>query len=414
MKRILAALCAAAVIGGQSLPARAADTQHVLLTAAGTQDEVTLTVAVRGAAFNTLQFAVEYDTAALTPGEEAITYLAPVYNRGKGWMRCEPGETRAGLTEYTVYADPGSRGKEDGSDEHGFVAAGTDGLPLVTLHFTRAAGSSFGADTIRLAATASNPDKVLLMTKDADAPAQPIRLAGGSIAQRDFTALGVPLADTAEPADKPDDDNKEGSSSSNGSGSGSTGNAGGTSSGSAKPSDPSEKAPAFTDLESHWAASYITDLAARGVLGGYPDGTFRPENSLTRAELAVMAAKLLRLEPLSGETGFADVDGTWSAPYVGAAAKAGLVNGVGGGLFEPERAITRQETLKILAQGLKLPAADAASFPDSAEIAPWAVDAVNRAAAAGLVQGGTDGALHPEASITRGELAAMVSRALAA
>ncbi len=455
--------------------AAAAEKAPVTLTAAmGGEREIVLTVGVRNTEFNALQLAVGFDPDKLTPrlaegeGEaqdpESMTdYLAPLYYRGSGWMQCEFGEfdEEAGIVELTLYVDPASRGRD--ADADGFMAAGTQGLELVSLHFTLDETAVFTADTIELAATSSNDRYVILSAKNPQNVGNPTIGRGKSVAERDFTALGIALSETEEP----EEDNDEagdgnagdggatgGSGGENqsqgtappepgkepGQGSGQTENGGATggsggenqSQGTA-PTEPGQEpgqgseqtengsgpwqtgptAEALSDMRGHWAEGYVQALVSRGLVSGYPDGTFRPEAQLNRSEFCVVLCKMAGISPAAGENRFSDLQEAWAAPYINALADAGKVSGVGGGRFEPERAISRQEAAVLLSGALELPETERTlSFTDAQRIETWALDSLKRTVAAGLFSGYEDGTLRPEGLITRGEMAAAVTLGL--
>ncbi|MEW5762939.1 MAG: S-layer homology domain-containing protein [Bacillota bacterium] len=182
---------------------------------------------------------------------------------------------------------------------------------------------------------------------------------------------------------------------------------------------------AFGDIGGHWAEEVIRALGARGVLQGYPDGTFRPERPVTRAEFVVLVVRALgwRVDP-SGRPAFGDAGAipAWARPYVAAAQENGLVNG-DGRLFRPQAGITRVEAASLLVRVLTrvglLPAIvpDPAQpdgelpFRDAAALPAWARADVARAHAAGLVRGYPDGRFAPQAPVTRAEAATLLYRA---
>lgn len=112
------------------------------------------------------------------------------------------------------------------------------------------------------------------------------------------------------------------------------------------------KKAAFSDVPAdHWAYAAISDLAKSGIIRGFEDGSFRPDAAVTRAEFVKLLAAALGLEG-STDVKFQDVSqDQWYAPYVAAAAAQGLVNGTGGGLFEPEADIAREDVAVILYRG---------------------------------------------------------------
>src|SRR5450756_3135891 len=111
------------------------------------------------------------------------------------------------------------------------------------------------------------------------------------------------------------------------------------------------RAAGFKDVAaSYWAFDEITALAAKKVLAGYPDGTFKPEGKVTREEFAkmIVVAKGLALVKPASPT-FTDVLASrWSYGYVEAAAKAGYIKGIGGGKYAPASQIKRQDMAVLL------------------------------------------------------------------
>lgn len=102
----------------------------------------------------------------------------------------------------------------------------------------------------------------------------------------------------------------------------------------------------FVDANSNWANTEIATLTNAGILKGYEDGTFRPDASITRAEFAAVAARFDKLEASS--LTFSDVAPShWAYSYIASAAEKGWVNGYSDGTFRPENSITRAEVVKI-------------------------------------------------------------------
>ena len=101
----------------------------------------------------------------------------------------------------------------------------------------------------------------------------------------------------------------------------------------------------FSDVDM-WAEDAINELAAAGVVTGYPDGTFRPDNTVTRAEFVTMLMRLIGQE--GGEAPFEDVRGHWAEKYIAKAAEYGYVGGYPDGTFRPDANITRAEAFRIM------------------------------------------------------------------
>lgn len=74
---------------------------------------------------------------------------------------------------------------------------------------------------------------------------------------------------------------------------------------------PTAYAEDFSDIKGHWAEAQIKQMAAEGIVKGYPDGTFRPDGLITRAEFAVMVVQAFKLSNSKGQT-FTDTDGHWA------------------------------------------------------------------------------------------------------
>ena len=169
----------------------------------------------------------------------------------------------------------------------------------------------------------------------------------------------------------------------------------------------------FSDVVmSQWFAGYVAKLYVMGVIEGYDDGTYKPDKKINRAEftkIAMVAFGHAIPESVTVNP-FPDVKAeVWYAPYVAVAKNKGIVQGYGDGLFKPDDLITRPEALKILllSAGLDIPvnySASSISFPDintSAWYMPYLVYAVEQ----GIVKGYPDGTFRPQENIRRAEVA---------
>lgn len=176
----------------------------------------------------------------------------------------------------------------------------------------------------------------------------------------------------------------------------------------------SAEGPAFSDIKGHWAEEIINDWASRKVVNGYPDGTFKPDNFITRAEYAQVVKNLLALTKKS-ETPFSDVaEGAWYYDAVMCVAKAGIMVG-DAGKFRPDDYITREEAFLAFARIVfgvgedELPI-DLSMFKDGNEVSSWAQDRISALVREGIVRGNPDGKLYPKANITRAEFLAMLTQ----
>jgi len=164
------------------------------------------------------------------------------------------------------------------------------------------------------------------------------------------------------------------------------------------------------DYDGHWAAPYIDEAREREWMTGYPDGSFRPDNSITRAEFAVMLWRALGSPEPEGGSPFEDVaDDVWYGKAVTALHKMGVAYGFGG-LFGPNDTLTREMAFTMLARAFGLEAEDAeayADFPDGGDTSTWARDAASALIEGGYVEG-ADGKLLPKKALTRGEMAKLL------
>lgn len=99
---------------------------------------------------------------------------------------------------------------------------------------------------------------------------------------------------------------------------------------------------------SHWALRYIEAASQAGYLTGYLDGTFHPQAPVTRAEMAVIVAKLRKLSPLTGDGSFHDVTGHWAAGFIQTVQAAGVMKGYPNGTFQPQQFTSRAEFTTIM------------------------------------------------------------------
>ena len=168
----------------------------------------------------------------------------------------------------------------------------------------------------------------------------------------------------------------------------------------------------LSDIEGHWAQSTIEDMVGKGIIGGYPDGTFKPDNNITRAEFASLLVRAFALEPGPGKV-FDDTADHWARDAIGTASYHGLVSGYSDTLFGPDDPVTREQMAVMIVKATKVePAESGKAFTDSAQIAAWAEEAVAKASAAELIAGYPDGTFRPKANATRAEAAVILARSM--
>ncbi|MGO5050568.1 S-layer homology domain-containing protein [Dysosmobacter sp. Sow4_B12] len=173
--------------------------------------------------------------------------------------------------------------------------------------------------------------------------------------------------------------------------------------------------PVFTDTRDYWAAAYVDFLYQSGITTGYADGTFRPNDNITRAQFSVMLYRYLGLE----ESKYADVTlpfadlksiPDYALPAIRALYTEGVINGSTGKdgrlYFNPGASLTRAQAATMIGRTQeKGYAAAALTFSDSAKIPAYAAYYIQTMAAQGIIGGYADGTFRPGNNITRGQMA---------
>ncbi|MBQ8587555.1 MAG: S-layer homology domain-containing protein [Oscillospiraceae bacterium] len=173
----------------------------------------------------------------------------------------------------------------------------------------------------------------------------------------------------------------------------------------------------FTDLEGHWAVDYITEIYDEGLMIGTAETTFSPDQATTRGMLATILYRLEGEPEFDGKCPFADVPaGVYYEKPIAWAASQGILQGYGDGTFGPENIVTREQMVTIFyryakSKGYDLSATgDLSGFADQANISPYALDAVAWAVGCGLINGTEPTLLEPLGSTTRAQIAAIIVR----
>jgi len=177
------------------------------------------------------------------------------------------------------------------------------------------------------------------------------------------------------------------------------------------------QATTFPDIQNNWAQSFIEALAARNVISGFPDGTFRPNAPVTRAQFAAMISKAFPLTQQREGITFNDVPSFyWASDAIQAAYQSGFLAGYPNNIFLPEQNIPRAQVLVSLASGLNLNASNVAildNFQDAADIPDFARKAIAAATENRIVVNYPNLAtLSPNQIATRADVAAFIYQAL--
>ncbi len=169
-------------------------------------------------------------------------------------------------------------------------------------------------------------------------------------------------------------------------------------------------AGSYADTNGHWAEAAIERWSGYGILQG-ADGRFSPDGTLTRAQMATILSRLLAL-PEASSYGFTDVAaGDWFADAIDRCAAAGIMQGTGG-KAEPNAPITREQAMVMLcrALGIDAVAANLSGYPDGAQVSAYAAGYVAALVQMGIVKGDANGKLNPAGNITRAEIVTIIDR----
>ena len=172
--------------------------------------------------------------------------------------------------------------------------------------------------------------------------------------------------------------------------------------------------PTYGDTAGHWAESSIERWSAYGIIQG-SNGQFDPNGQLTCAQLATILAKLLKL-PTAKDAGFTDnTADAWYYDAINRCAAAGILNGNGDGTVTPEAPITRERAMVMLARALgiePLRKPDLTKYTDAAQVSAYAQGYVAALIEAGIVGGVTADELAPQDNINRASTVTILDRAI--
>ena len=179
-----------------------------------------------------------------------------------------------------------------------------------------------------------------------------------------------------------------------------------------QPAQPAAPTVTYTDIKGHWAADAIEYVTAAGLMNGVGNGKFAPDAALSRGMLATILYRMAGEPAVSGKASAAFTDcenGTWYSDAVVWAAKNGIIKGYTDGTFLPNQSVTRQEMAVIIyryavqIEGAK-PVSDPLTYADAASVADWAVEGVAYCTAHKILQG-SNNCFRPTATATRAEVA---------
>ncbi|WP_282937380.1 S-layer homology domain-containing protein [Paenibacillus sp. RC67] len=175
----------------------------------------------------------------------------------------------------------------------------------------------------------------------------------------------------------------------------------------------SAKPVPFSDISNHWSTNTVNLFVKLGVVSGYEDGSFRPDANITRAEFASIIAKVFNMQSASGAPSLKDVNNHWAKQAIQALGSQGIINGYEDGTFKPDQTITRAEMIAIISRLVDLSSASKGNSITFTDVnGSWNADQIKAASQAGIVEGRTSTTFAPDATSTKAEALTIILRAL--
>ncbi|OCT13211.1 peptidase S8 [Paenibacillus pectinilyticus] len=167
----------------------------------------------------------------------------------------------------------------------------------------------------------------------------------------------------------------------------------------------------YVDIAGHWAQSAITQLTEQGLISGYGNYHFAPNQSITRAEAATVISRALNLSKRK-ELQFSDMTTShWAYADVAKAVQASIVDGYPDGTFDPDGKLTRMEMAQMLARSMNMTGKKRGNSPFSdVSESYWGVGILKQMSADGWISGFPDGTFHPEDRATRAEFVTLLAK----
>ncbi len=180
----------------------------------------------------------------------------------------------------------------------------------------------------------------------------------------------------------------------------------------------------FADVAKHWAKDSINAMGSRLIVSGSGNGNYSPNKEITRAEFAAIVIRALGLKAETTESRFTDVKASsWYEGYVETAISYGIITGYSNGKFGPNDKITREQAMTMIARAMKLTglysalteaemSAQISSYADGASSSKYAKEGIATCLKTGVVSGKSSSRLAPKDYITRAEVAVIIERML--
>lgn len=173
-------------------------------------------------------------------------------------------------------------------------------------------------------------------------------------------------------------------------------------------------AQSLSDIDNHWATKYLHNFVDNGYIKGYPDGTFKPNNDMTRAEFVVTFNRVFNLTAKNGKV-FNDTKSHWAKDDIDIAVSNGVCKGVSSNEFDPDSNITREQVAVMISNYKKINNSNLDKlnqFSDSSNVSSWALNGLEGVLEHGYMNGYPEGDLKPTSPITRAEVVTTLNRTL--
>ena len=168
----------------------------------------------------------------------------------------------------------------------------------------------------------------------------------------------------------------------------------------------------LSDISGHWAEDDINKLVQDNIITGYKDGSFKPDNKITRAEFVTILVKAFCLKAEDGKV-FADTEKHWAVDSIRIANANGIVDGYSDTKFGPDDYITREQMAVMITKAARTgEAKEDAKFKDMGEVSSWAASAVNAAKESGIISGYNDNTFRPKNNAKRAEAVKIITNTI--
>ncbi|MBN7773539.1 S-layer homology domain-containing protein [Clostridium aminobutyricum] len=180
----------------------------------------------------------------------------------------------------------------------------------------------------------------------------------------------------------------------------------------------------FSDMTNHWAKDSVNNMGSRMVVTGVGNNNYAPGRNMTRAEFSAVIVRALGLAPASGASNFSDIKTSdWYNGYIETAVSYGIIKGYDNGKFGPNDTITREQAMTMLARAMKVTGLNAdltdknvseliGAYTDGTAVSAYAKESVAACLETGITAGRSNQIIAPKDSITRAEVAIMAERLL--